>query len=231
MMRLWPWLEANKNRIIGVVAAVVVFAGVYSFMSWRHQEAELSAGEAFTQIMMAPPATPEQDAAAYEVLAAKYAGTMTAGRSLLQAASVLFEAGRFADAQAQFQKIVDTHAGGADLAVLAQLGVAASLEAQGKLDAAATAYEKVIAMSPGSTSAVPAEYAMGRIAEQQGKLESAESYFEQASRAGQAGGSLSQNAYSQAMEIKARLAAMQKMPAAATPTLSPTLSPSIPLSK
>lgn len=222
-MKLWPWLEANKNRLIGAGVAVVAVVGIYSFVSWHSQQAEISAGEAFTQLMMAPPAaTVEQTAAAYEVLATKYAGTVAAGRAQLQAAVVLFNAGSYADAQAQFQGFVNNHAG-SDLAAPAQLGVANCLETQGQLDAAVGAYEKLIAMAPASTCVVPAEYALGRIAEKQGKLDAAASYYEQAAKTGQAGGPIAQDAYTHMMQIKARLAATQKTPMSATPSLSPSV--------
>ena len=224
-MKLWPWLEANKNRIIGVAAAILVIAGIYSFITWQHEQAELSAGQAFTDLLMAPPAgNPSQEASALEALAAKYSGTAAGARSQLQAASVLYDAGNYTDAQAQFQKYLDGQPGGV-LASIAQLGVAASLEAQGQLDAAFAAYEKVVAGHSASSEATSAEFALGRIAEKQGKLEAAASYYEQAAQARQMGGSLAQEAYGRMLEIKSKLAAANKTqtpaPAASTAPLIP----------
>ena len=79
MFKLWPWLEANKNRLIGAVVAVAVVTGLYAFLSWRHDQNEISAGEALTQLMVSPPsATPEQTAGAFAQIADTYAGTAAA---------------------------------------------------------------------------------------------------------------------------------------------------------
>src|ERR1700744_3930514 len=129
LFKLWPWLEANKTRLIGGAVVIVVLSGVYSFVSWQHQQNEIAAGQALTQLAFTPAANsnPNQLSAAFAQLATKYTGTEAAQRAQLQAAATLFESGNYAEAQAQFQKFLDAMPNG-QFAGTAALGVAGSLE-------------------------------------------------------------------------------------------------------
>jgi len=221
LFKLWPWLEANKNRLIAIVAGAIVLWGVFYFISAQRQQKEVNAGLALTQLLVnpAPGADLGQMADALAQVAASYPGTVAGQRAQLQAAAALFDAGRYADAQAQFQKFVAANAGGS-LAATAQLGVAASLEAQNQLAPAAAAYQRLLATYPDSSSALAAEFALGRIAEQQNKLPEAASHYESVARASLAG-SLAQEAAQRAFEIKSKIAAAPKPAAALTPVTKP----------
>jgi predicted negative regulator of RcsB-dependent stress response len=222
IFKLWPWLEANKNRLIGALAAILIVAGILYFISSQRAQKEIDAGQALTMLLVSPTvnANVGQTADAFAKLAAQYPGTAAGQRAQLQGAAALFGAGRYADAQAQFQKFLDGNSTG-PLAATAELGVAASLEAQNKLDPAAAAYQRVASGFAGSPSVVPAEFALGRIAEQQNKLTDAVKHYETVAR-GSLGGSLAQEAQQRAFEIKAKTAAAPKpavtpSPAAAAP--------------
>ena len=130
IFKLWPWLEANRTRLIGGAAGLLVVIGGYQFYSWQHEQTEIAAGEALTQLLVVPStsANPGQIADAFAQLGSKYAGTAAGQRAQLQAGAALFSSGRYADAQAQFQKYLATGDTG-PLAGTAQLGVGASLEA------------------------------------------------------------------------------------------------------
>jgi len=208
IFKLWPWLETNRNRLIGTGVAILAVFAIYNFMASQKAQKEVAAGQALTQLLMSPPSG-TNPAEALKKLATQYAGTQAAQRAQLQAAASLFSAGNYVEAQAAFQQSVDASVGG-PLTGTALLGVAASLEAQGKLDLAAAAYQKVASTYSGSPSALPALCALGRIAEQQGKLTEALNRYEAASRAGNLGGSLAQEATFHASEIKAKLAAAPK---------------------
>src|SRR5665213_4071491 len=138
LFKLWPWLEANKNRLIVALVAIIVVAAILFFISSHRAQQEVDAGQALTMLQVSPPANANagQTAAAFEQIATKYSGTAAGQRAQLQAAAAFFSAGSYADAQAQFQKFLD-HDATSPLAAIAELGVAASLEAQNKLDAAA----------------------------------------------------------------------------------------------
>ncbi len=211
LYKLWPWLEANKNRLIGAGLVILVVAIIYSFMTWQHGQNEIAAGEAFTQLLFAQPGgtDPGQESDAFLALASKYAGTAAAQRAQLQAAGVLFEAGNFPEAATQFQKFADSHTG--PLAATATLGLAASLEAQGKLDEAASAYQKLTSSHVNPDAFLQAQFSLGRLAERNGKLAEAESYYETAAESGRSGGTISEEAQRpEPSEIKMKLSATQK---------------------
>ena len=218
LFKLWPWLEANRNRLVGGVVFIVVASGIYYFISAQKAAKEVTAGQALTQLLVARPAAGNatQQADSLAQLAVTYSGTLAGQRAQLQAAADYFDLGKYEDAQAQFQKFLAAVSTG-PLVATAELGVGASLEAQGKLADAATAYQKVTFTFAGTPSALPAEFALGRIAEKQGKLAEAESHYEIVARSANTGGTLSQDAQQHYFEIKARLASEQKAAAPAAP--------------
>lgn len=218
IFKLWPWLEANKTKLIAVAVGAVVLFGVYSFISGQKVEREAEAGRALTQLLMTPPSG-VNPSDALSALATKYSGTQAAQRAQLQSAATLFSIGKYPEAQAEFQKFLENSPGGA-LAATAQLGVAACLEAQGKNDLAAVAYQKTASTYAATPSALPALCALGRINEQAGKMNEAANNYDAAARAGQAGGSLAQEAAMHSMEIKTKIAA-QKSTAAPSVITTP----------
>ena len=206
IFKLWPWLEANRNRLIAVGGAVILAGGLWLFVTTQREQNEIAAGQALTQLLISP-AT--QTADAFTRLAAKYPGTAAGQRALLHAATDAFGADRYAEAQAQFQKLYSSDPAG-PLAAIAELGVAASCEAQGqaKLALAAAAYQKVTTSFGGTPNALTAEYGLGRIAEQLGRLAEAAGHYENVARSGNT--SLASEAAVHAADIKAKLVAAQK---------------------
>src|SRR5258708_509387 len=95
LLKLWPKIEANKNRIIAVASAI---AWIFSV---QHEQKEVAAGEALTQLIVSQ--TAQQDA--YFKIAADNSGTPAGQRTWLQGAAMLFSENKFAGAQTQFQKI------------------------------------------------------------------------------------------------------------------------------
>jgi tetratricopeptide (TPR) repeat protein len=210
IFKLWPWLEANKNRLIGVGVAAILIWGVVYFISSQKEQKETEAGQALTSLMINPPANVNL-ADSFAGIAAKYSGTAAGQR-----------AGKYPDAQAQFQKYLEAGSS-LPLAATAQLGVAACLEAQNKLDQAVTAYQRVTSVYSGSASVMQAEFALGRIAEQQNKLSEAATHFENAAR-NVGGGALAQEAGMRAQQVRAKLAMAAPKPAASSaPAISSTV--------
>lgn len=211
IFKLWPWIEANKNRLIGALVAVIAAAGIFYFYSSQKEQHEIEAGQALTAVLMNPGNADSTKAVdSLTQMASKYSGTAAAKRAQLQTAGNLFAAGRYAEAQAEFQKFLDPNPGG-QIAATAQLGIAASLEAQDKTDLAVAAYQKVITSYSTSTCVEQAEFALGRIAEQQNKLTDAVNHYQNAARFGMST-SLAQEAAMRAAEIR------EKIPAAAPAT-------------
>ncbi len=210
LIKFWPWFEANRKRLIVITVAVAVILFIWYFITTQREQKAINAGLAYTklQLNMPPNPTVQQVTDAYQKVATEYAGTLAAERAQLQAATVLFDAGRYADAQAIYQKFFTAN-NDSSLAAAAELGVAASLESQNKLDLAVAEYRALTTAYPGSPEALPAKFALGRVSELQGKLTEAASYYQEVAR--------SQLAGSLASEAAQRLAQLQIKNAAVKP--------------
>ena len=217
LLKLWPWVEANKNRLIGgtVIAAVAIF--LISFIVWRGGQNEIAAGQAVTQVAFSG-GGPSGDA--YLKVAAQYPGTIAGQRAWLQGAAALFDAGKYAEAQTQFQKFLDEHPRG-EFSGQAALGVAASLDALGKADLAAGAYQRVIANYSDALVLNAAKFAMARIDESQGKLNDALVLYQDIATT-DSGGSLGSEAGMRLLELRAKVPA-----SAATPPPTATSAPTV----
>jgi len=225
LFKVLPAVEANKKPIIiGAVAVVVVILLAVIF-SWQRNQKEINAGEAYSQVVVSAAATsnPASQADEYLSVAANFPGTIAAQRAQLQGAADLFTAGRYADAQIQFQKFADAYPGNS-LVAFAMLGVGSSLDAQNNLNAAADAYRNVTEGYGNSTAAVPAKYALASIYERQGKIKDAVNYYQEIARSG-SGTALGQQAGQRAVELSATLPpAPAPKPASATPATAFPLS-------
>jgi predicted negative regulator of RcsB-dependent stress response len=100
LLKLWPWVETNKNRLIAGTAIAVLAIFTIWFVACQREAKAVAAGEALTQAAIAT-AGPSADA--YLKVAGHYPGTVAGQRAQLQAAAAFFAAGKFTDAQAQFQ--------------------------------------------------------------------------------------------------------------------------------
>lgn len=215
--KTWSWVETNAKRIaVGAgIAVIAILCICYYF--WRQNQIEITAGEALTQLVIS--VSPNSDAsrlsAAYLKIAADYPGSMAGERALMLGATALFTSGQYAQAQAQFQKYLDTRPGGA-FSAQAALGVAASLDAQGKTDPAAEAYQRVInAFSSDANSVDAAKFALAKIDEQRGKVIDAENFYQEVVR-DNPNNLLGSEAAFHAMQLRAKLPATP--PAGASPT-------------
>jgi TolA-binding protein len=215
--KLWPWFEANRIRIIWGGGVIVVAAGLISFYSWQRGQNEIVAGKALTQMMSSIPrnATASQQADLYLKISTDYQDTSAGQRALLQGATMLFAAGRYADAQAQFQKFLDAHPG-SFFAAQAALGVASSLDAQGKTDLAAGVYQRIINNYSDTVAVDSARFALAQIDERQGKLAEAVNFYEAIAHYNP-NSSLGSEAGSRLMELKMKL-----------PSASPATAPAAP---
>jgi predicted negative regulator of RcsB-dependent stress response len=180
LFKLWPWLEANAKRFAygAVLAVIAIF--VYSFYSYRQSAREVDAGEALTQAVVA--GNGGQPADACLKVATDYSGTLAGQRARLLGATALFEAGKYADAQAQFQKFLDDYPDNA-FAPQAELGLGSSYDAQGKTDLAISAYQKAGDQSADENTAGTAKFAIARMAEEQGKFAEAAKLYADITRA------------------------------------------------
>lgn len=211
-LKAWTWAEANAKRIAIGTAFVAIAVFVISFYSWRQNQREIEAANALTQAIIS--STGSQFADACLKIAADYSGTRAGQRAQLQGAASLFAAGRYADAQAQFQKFLDVYPDNS-FTPQATLGVAASLDAQGKFDLAVGAYQKAANQSSDGSVVAAAKFALAQIDEQQGRMSDAQKLYEEITRTFP-NSSLASEATLRSVEMKSPAASMPS-PAANAP--------------
>ena len=211
-LKLWPWVETNKNRLIAGAAIAVLAIFTIWFVACQREAKAVAAGEALTQTALAAggPSAP-----AYLKVAEQYSGTVAGQRALLQGASAFFAAGKFTDAQAQFQKYLDAHPDG-EFSGQAQLGVASSLDAQGKTDLAVGAYQKVVSNVSDTALVSAAKFGLARIEEAQGRVNDALVLYQDVARA-EPSSSLGSEAAMRLTELRSKLPAATPAPVPAAP--------------
>ena len=214
LLKLWPWVESNKNRLIAGAAIAVLAIFIIWFVACQRESKEIAAGQALTQVLLS---SGGPSAAAYLKIAEQHAGTAAGQRALLQGAAALFDAGKYPDAQTQFQKFLDAHPD-SEFSGQAALGVAASLDAQGKSDLAVGAYQRVMNSSSDATVVTAAKSGLARIDESQGRPNDALALYQDVVRANP-GGSLGSEANMRLTELRGKLPATPPVTNPAAPLL------------
>ena len=211
LFKLWPWIEDNLKRIAYAAGAVAILVFFYFYYSYSQKQKEITAGRALSQVMISSSASQQADA--YLKIAADYPGTVASQRALLEGATVLFTTGKFPEAQAQFQKFLDTFPDNV-FTPQALLGVAASLDAQGKTDLAISAYQKAAGQNSNVSVTAGAKFALARIYDAQGKTAEAAKLYEEVARS-YPNSSMSNEAGLRAMALKMKSPATTAKPAPA----------------
>jgi tetratricopeptide (TPR) repeat protein len=117
--------------------------------------------------------------AALDELNKKWSGSDVARDSLVFRAGIFFDLGRYPEATDTYRKFLDQLKNkDVPLAALAKEGIGLSLEAQGKLDEALTAYTQ-LEPSSGDFYKDRAMYAQARIYQKKGDKEKAKSIYQQ----------------------------------------------------
>jgi tetratricopeptide (TPR) repeat protein len=181
LLEFLAWVEVNKKRlVIGAIAAVVIGLGVYVY---RHQAAqkELAASEALLALrapMGAATNAPAPAPADFLKVASQYSGTDASKRALVLAAGTLFTEGKYAEAKAQFEKILTADDSG-PFAPAAALPKAAATEAMGQQNEAIAAYQNVIAKYPNDGVATEAKLMLARIYESKNQFDQAAKLYQE----------------------------------------------------
>src|SRR5208283_4732552 len=138
----YGWLHTNRKRVVAGAIVVVVVAGIVGVVMWNSNEKEAGANQALFAVPSVLDQTPPGDASSAKALLAisqDNSGTSAGTAAQLLAARELFLGGKYAEAQQEFSKFVASHSGH-PLLPQANVGIAASLEAQGKISDAMQQY-------------------------------------------------------------------------------------------
>jgi predicted negative regulator of RcsB-dependent stress response len=182
---LLAWAEVNKKRLAVGAAVVAALAAAIGLYAYNRAEGETAAAKALSEVVYAQTgqrgATPS--AAEYLKVASNHPGTRAAERALILGAGAMFAEGKYAEAQAQFERFLKQSPESA-LAPVASLGVASCLDALSKPEEAMTAYQKVIAKHPGDPVVGQARLALARLYEAREQPEQALRMYRELTRPG-----------------------------------------------
>jgi TolA-binding protein len=185
VLELLAWIEVHKKKlIIGASVLVVVGFGIYVHLL-KQRERESAAARALTE--KRPPAgasdiTPRMRSDDYLAVVKQYAGTGAAEQALLLAARSLFAEGKYAEAQALFEKFVAEHKGSPWIAQ-AEYGIAACLDARNETKQALAKYQQVAARYSSEAVVPYAQLAAARLCEASGRSELALRIYDEMARA------------------------------------------------
>jgi TolA-binding protein len=181
--KAWAWFDANRKPALWGAGVVLVAGVIIAFVLYRQNEADVAASEALSNASM-PQLTgggPGDLTEAYLKVAATYPNSRAGARALLLAAGSLFTAGKYPEAQMQFERFRREHADSPFMGE-ALLGIAACLDAQGKTRDALAAYKDFTDHHPGDNALPQAKFALARLHEAQNELEQARNLFEEVER-------------------------------------------------
>ena len=178
------WLDANRQKVAIAALVLAALVVVYLFWDWRKdvkaQEANKAIFALDTGLGANRPANLNPES--YLKVASEYQGTPAGEHAALLAAGALFDAKKFAEAHAQFDKFLKENAE-SPLAAQAAYGVAASLEAQGKVTEAITKYKEVTTRYGSESVGGLAKLSLARLYEKQNQPEEALRLYDDLTRA------------------------------------------------
>jgi len=166
--KLLAWFDAHQKQAITGAIVAVVLGVIVSFVFYMQGQKSGEASTEFSKLMFQQTATPES----FLQLATKYTGTGGGANALLQGAQSLFAAGKYPEAQAQFEQFRSAYRKN-PLAGTASMGIAACLDAQGKADEALAIYEELIARHPTDMIFVQSQFAAARLYESKKQFDKA----------------------------------------------------------
>ena len=150
------WEKDGKSTVIWLLVAAIAVGGWYG---WKNHKAAVKA--AASDALVNAYTTEE-----IEDAAAKFAGSATEGALKLRLAKSYFDAGRYEEALAQYEALVGNAPDGfADIPVV---GKAQCLEALGKFDEAAAAFDAFAEASPKNYLTLTAQLGAARAFAQAG---------------------------------------------------------------
>ncbi len=185
--KLWAWFEANKKTVLRLTGVAILVGVIVYFVLLKQEEKATAASDSLSSVLVgqltgtgARPETVES-AEAFLKVAGAYPKSTAASRALVLAGASFFAAGKYSEAQAQYEKLIREFPD-SPLRPQALLGIAASLDAQGKSDQALAAYKDLIARQPSASVISQAKFSLACLYEAQQKLELARDLFAEVER-------------------------------------------------
>ena len=150
------WEKDGKSTVIWLLVAAIAVGGWYGWKNHR-QAVKQAASDALVNAY-----TTEE----IEDAVAKFSGSATEGALKLRLAKSYFDAGRYEEALAQYESLIGNAPDG--FADIPAVGKAQCLEALGKFDEAAAAFDAFVEANPKSYLTLTAQLGAARCFVQQG---------------------------------------------------------------
>ncbi len=205
LLKLWAWILANQKRLLMAAAGIAIIALILFLISNYQESKEITASEALSNVQPprlkdAPP--PGEMAKAYLKIIQDYPGSRAAVQATLRAATALFEDGKYAEAQAQFENFLRLDPG-SSFAAQAAYGVAVCLDAAGKTTEAAAKYDEVAKLYSKDGISEEAKLGLASVYIAQGKPEMAYKQLEEILQGvqGSRGSAVGQEAFMKQQEL------------------------------
>jgi pentatricopeptide repeat protein len=220
------WADAHRKQLMWTLGGVLVACALVGMYFMRKTDREVRANEAFCALTIPVPGRDVATAAAaaqFAQVGDDYPETSGGARALLEAGAIYFQAGEFEQARMTFQRVLAEH-GDYPLANEAAIGVAVSLEAEGKLPEATARYEEIIHNGKPDSTTPQAQSALARLYTEQGHPDRAFEVYKQMLEA-RGGDSWTMEAQVQGRELLEKYPALKQQlaPAAASATGAPVL--------
>jgi tetratricopeptide (TPR) repeat protein len=180
---LVAWLATNFKQILIIVIAIVVIGAGFGLYSWNKERSELKANEQVFALPSIGLARSTASADTYLKAAQENSGNQVGKRAELLAADVLFRNGKYAEAQAQFEKFLKDNNSDTAMNSQAALGVAASVEAQGKGADAIPKYQDVVNRFGMTAAGSQAKLSLARLFETQSRPDQALKLYDELNKA------------------------------------------------
>ena len=174
-------VQTHKKQTHIGVAVVLVVSLVVSYAVYHQNQKQIAASEALTGTLITESSSGRGAVApALVAVANEHSDSVAGGNALMIAGGQYFIEGKYSDAQKQFERYRRDFRDGA-FQEQAMLGLASSLEAQGKTNEAVTFYKQLSDRRP-SVAVWQAKFALGRLYETQGMLEQARNLYDEVGR-------------------------------------------------
>ena len=170
-LNLVAWLDRNRKRVIigtiGVLAVVLIAAGVISYQAQKEERASKALSS--VRAPFSPTQTnPVSMASDYLKISQEHPGTKAGSRALLLAGTAQYTDANYAEAQKLFEQFTREYPDSPWLPQ-AVFGVASSLDAQGKANEAMAKYEELRRRFPAEAVMDETKLALARIYEGQNR--------------------------------------------------------------
>src|SRR5579862_757379 len=111
LYKIWAWADKNRKQILWALIALAVVGIIIAFVLSHQSEKQNDANSALSKLTSRQMVPGGAQASADDFLrvAGDYAGTDAGQRALLIGATDLFAAGKYDDAQTQFQKFLQQY--------------------------------------------------------------------------------------------------------------------------